>query len=216
MQNSGKRLGCLDAAGLTLGMSTSAYPLIFCCRSRVIFYWRSGITAGVQTKLLCSIVLAGGDQIDEGLEGLDDPIKSASDPGEGPIWMHDCLGKWFRLKPLKRMIARTIWKVSTNQTNDWPTNQTNQPIKPTINRSRPTNQVIKNNGLTKPSNFGKNPNQSRSNWLNDYDHRQYRRWYQIRSGVAQRFGLGARDLKPAKGQAPNAEALKIQLVDIGR
>ena len=45
------------------------------------------------------------------------------------------------------MIARTILKASTNQINDWPTDQTNQSIKPIIDRLRSTNQVIKNNGL---------------------------------------------------------------------
>ena len=33
------------------------------------------------TKLLCSIVLAVGDQMDKGLEGLDDPAKSIGDLG---------------------------------------------------------------------------------------------------------------------------------------
>ena len=41
--------------------------------------------AGVPTKLPCSIVLAGGDQINEGLEGLDDPAKSASNLGRGSM-----------------------------------------------------------------------------------------------------------------------------------
>ena len=45
------------------------------------------------TELLCSIILAGGDLIDEGLEDLDDLAKSAGNPGEGPLWMRDCSRK---------------------------------------------------------------------------------------------------------------------------
>ena len=45
------------------------------------------------TELLCSIVLAGGNQMDEGVKGLDDPAKSAGDPGGGPMWMRDCSGE---------------------------------------------------------------------------------------------------------------------------
>ena len=37
------------------------------------------------TELLCSIVLAGDDQIDEGLEGVDDPAKSAGNFDRGLI-----------------------------------------------------------------------------------------------------------------------------------
>ena len=74
--------------------------------------------AGVLTELLCSIVLASGDQIDEGLEGLDDSAKSVGNLGGGPMWMRDCLGKEFRLKSLRKMIARMISKASTNQTNN--------------------------------------------------------------------------------------------------
>ena len=85
MQNSGERLGYLDAAGLTLETSTSAYPLILRCKSRVILYWRSGVTSGVLTELLCSILLAGGDRMNKGLEDLDDPAKSAGDPSGGPM-----------------------------------------------------------------------------------------------------------------------------------
>ena len=91
----------------------------------MILYWKSGVTARVPTELPCSIVLAGGDQMDEGLEGLDDPAKSTGNPGGGPMWMRDCLGEWFRLELLRRMIARTISKTSTNQTNDQPTDWTN-------------------------------------------------------------------------------------------
>ena len=53
------------------------------------------------------------------------------------------------------MITRTILKASANQTNHWPTNQTNQPIKPTIDQSRPTNQVIENEGLRRPATLAK-------------------------------------------------------------
>ena len=44
-------------------------------------------------ELLCSILLAGGDQIDEGLEGPDDLAKNVGNPGGGPVWMRNCLGK---------------------------------------------------------------------------------------------------------------------------
>ena len=40
---------------------------------------------GVPTEQLCSIVLAGGDQIDEGLEDIDDPAKSVGNLGGGPM-----------------------------------------------------------------------------------------------------------------------------------
>ena len=45
------------------------------------------------TELLFSIRLAASNQIDEGLEGLNDPAKSASNLVRGPMWMHDCLEK---------------------------------------------------------------------------------------------------------------------------
>ena len=82
---SGKRLGCLDAVDLTLGASISAYLFIFCCRSGVIFYYKSRVAAGVLTHLLCSIILAGCDQIDESLEDLNDLTKSVGNPGAGLI-----------------------------------------------------------------------------------------------------------------------------------
>ena len=107
------------------------------------------------TELLCSIVLADGNQIDEGLEGLDDLAKSAGNPGGSPMWICDCLGEWFRLESLRRMIAKTISNVLTNQANDQPTNWTNQPIKPTIDQLRPTNQVIENDGLARPATLAK-------------------------------------------------------------
>ena len=53
------------------------------------------------------------------------------------------------------MIARTISKASTNQNNDRPTDQTNQPIEQTIDRSRPTDQVIENDGLARPATLAK-------------------------------------------------------------
>ena len=102
-------------------------------------------------QLLCSIVLASGDQMDEDLKGLNDSAKNAGNPGRGPMWMRDRSGEWFRLKPPRRMIARTISKASTNQTNDQPTNWTNQSIKPTIDQLRPIDQVIENNGLASPA-----------------------------------------------------------------
>ena len=46
---------------------------------------------GVPTKLPYSIILAGGDQIDKGLESLDDHTKNKSNLGRGPIWMRDYL-----------------------------------------------------------------------------------------------------------------------------
>ena len=58
------------------------------------------------------------------------------------------------------MIARTILKASTNQTNDQPTNWTNQWIKPTIDQSRPTDRVIENNGLARPATLAK----TETNW----------------------------------------------------
>ena len=93
--------------------------------------------------------------MDEGLEGLDNPAKSASDPGGSLMWMRDCLGEWFRLKPLKRIITKTISKVLTNQTNNWPTDWSNQLIKPTINQSRQTDQVIENDNLARPATLAK-------------------------------------------------------------
>ena len=66
-------------------MLISAYSLTLCCKSRVILWKKSGITAGVPTELLCSIVLAGGDQIDEGLEDLDDLAKNVSNPDRDPM-----------------------------------------------------------------------------------------------------------------------------------
>ena len=216
VQNSSKRSGCLDGTGLTLGTPTSAYPLILCCKSRVILYWRSRVTTGVPTELLCIIVLAGGDRMNEGLEGLDNSTNSAGNPSGGPMWMRDCSGEWLRLEPLRRIIARTISKALTNQTNNRPINWTNQLIKPTIDQSRPTNQVIENNGSARPGDFCKSRNQSRSNWSNNYNYHQYCRWCQMRSGVGQRSGSWARVLEPARGQKPIAEALKIQEFDIGR
>ena len=212
VRNSGKRSGCLDVAGLTFGTSTSAFPLILCCRNRVILYWKSRVTAKVPIELLCSIVLVGGNWINKGLEGLDDSAKSAGNLVGGLMWMRDRSGEWFCLEPLRRMIARTISKASTNRTNNWPANQTNQPIKATINQLRPTNRVTENDGLARPGNFGKSRNQSRSDWLNDYDYRQYCRWYRMRSRVGQRSRSGARDLEPARGQEQTAKALKIQEV----
>ena len=216
VQNSSERSDCLDAIGLTLGMSISACPLIFCCRSRVIFYWRNRITAGVPMELRCSIVPAGDDQIDEDLGGLDDLAKSIGNPSGGPMWMCNCSREWFCLKLLRRMIAKTISKVSTNWTNDWPTDWTNQPIKPTIDRSRSTNKVIENNGLARLGDFSESRNQLRRNWLNDYNHRQYRRWYWMRSGVGQKSRSRARGPELARSQKPTVGALKIQEVDIGR
>ena len=81
----------MDTSGLTLGMSISIYLLIFCYRNSVIFYCKSGETAERPIELLCSIVLAGGDQIDEGLEGLDGPAKSVGNFGGYLICMRDCL-----------------------------------------------------------------------------------------------------------------------------
>ena len=111
--------------------------------------------AGVPTELLCSIVLAGGDQIDKGLEGLDYLAKSAGNSSRIPIWMRNCLGEWLCLEPLERMIARIISKASTNQINNQLTNQTNQPIKPIIDQSRPTEQVIENDGSARPTTLAK-------------------------------------------------------------
>ena len=106
--------------------------------------------AGVAMELLYSIVLAGGNRMNKDLEGLDNPAKSVSNPSGGPMWMRDCLGEWFCLESLKKMIVKTILKVSTNQTNDQSINQINQTIELTINRSRPTNQVINNDCALKP------------------------------------------------------------------
>ena len=78
----------------------------------------------------------------------------------GLIWMCDRLVEWFRLKPLKKMIARMISKASTNQTNNQSTNSTNQPIKLTIDQLRPTNQVIENDGLARPATLAK----AKTNW----------------------------------------------------
>ena len=47
---------------LTLGMSTLAYPLIFCWRNRIIFYCKSEVTAKIPIKLSYNIVLISGDQ----------------------------------------------------------------------------------------------------------------------------------------------------------
>ena len=99
--------------------------------------------------------------MEEGLEViLDDPAICAGDPGGSPIWMRDYSREWFRLEPLKRMIARMILKASTHWTNNRPTDQTNQPIKPMIDRLRPTDQVIKNNGLARPATLAK----AKTNW----------------------------------------------------
>ena len=68
--------------------------------------------------------------MDKGLEvNLDDPAMYVGDPSGSPMWMRDYSRKWFRLEPLKRMIARTILKALSNQTNDWP-----------IKTYRPSNQ----------------------------------------------------------------------------
>ena len=166
------------------------------------------------TELFCSIVLAGRDQIDKGLEGLHHPAKSAGNPGRDLMWMRDCSGEWFRLEPLRKMIARMISKASTHWTNNWPTNQTNQLIKLTIDQL--INQVIKNDGFARPRDFSKSQKQLRNDWLNNYDYGQYCKWYWMRSRVGRRSESGARGLKPAKGQEPTAEALKIQKVNIGR
>ena len=45
------------------------------------------------TELFCSIKLAGGSQMDKGLESLDNLAKSVDNLGGGPISMHDSLGK---------------------------------------------------------------------------------------------------------------------------
>ena len=47
--------------------------------------------ARLPTELICSIVVTSGNQKDKDLKDLDDPAKSASNPGRGPIWMRDCL-----------------------------------------------------------------------------------------------------------------------------
>ena len=90
-------------------------------------------------------------RINQDQESLDNPAICAVNPGGGPIWMRDCLRKWFCLELLRKMIARTISKASTNQTNNQPTNQINQPIEPIIDRSRSTNQVIKNTSSARPA-----------------------------------------------------------------
>ena len=66
--------------------------------------------ARVPTNLLWSIVPVGNNQIDEGLEGLNDPAKSIGNLAGGPIEMRDCSGELFYLKSLRKMIARTILK----------------------------------------------------------------------------------------------------------
>ena len=71
--------------GLTLGSSTSVYELIFCYRNRMIFYYKRRVMAGVPTKLPCSIIPVGDDKIDEDLKGLDNPAKSAGNPGGAPM-----------------------------------------------------------------------------------------------------------------------------------
>ena len=76
----------------------------------------------LSTELLCSIVLADGNQMDKGLEGLDNLAKSTNNPGGNLMYMRDCSREWFCLELLKKMIARMISKASTNQTHDWPTN----------------------------------------------------------------------------------------------
>ena len=62
--------------------------------------------------------------MDEGLEVyLNDPLMCTGDLGGGLIWMRDHSREWFRLKPLRKMIARTISKASIIQSNqqstDW-------------------------------------------------------------------------------------------------
>ena len=44
------------------------------------------------TELLYSIVLAGGHQIDKGLDGLNDPARSAGDLDRDLMGMRDCTG----------------------------------------------------------------------------------------------------------------------------
>ena len=59
--------------------------------------------------------------MDEGLEiYLDDSEMCAGDLGRGPMRMRNRSGEWFRLESLRRMIAKTILKASSNQTNDQP------------------------------------------------------------------------------------------------
>ena len=60
--------------------------------------------------------------------------------------------------------------------------------------------------LGKADNFGKNQDQSWSNWSNNYNHHQYCKWYQIWFEVGQKAKSGTRKLKPAKGLKPTKEA----------
>ena len=89
------------------------------------------------------------------LKSPDNLAICADDPDGGPLWMCNYSREWFRLEPLKRMIIRTILKALTNQINKQPINQINQPIEPTIDRSRLTNQIIENDGLARPATLAK-------------------------------------------------------------
>ena len=100
------------------------------------------------------------NRIDEGLKSLDNPAVCACNPVEGPMWMRNWSGEWFRYEPLRRMIARTLLKTLTNRTNDWPINQTNQPIKLSIHQLRLIDWIIKNDGLARPLTLAK----AKTNW----------------------------------------------------
>ena len=69
----------------------------------------------------------------------------ADNLGGGPIWMRDCSEECFRLKPLRRMIAKTIPKVSTGRGQSWGQDRSNQPINQT--NDRPIDQLTKQRKL---------------------------------------------------------------------
>ena len=112
------------------------------------------------------------------------------------------LRKWLRLKPLRRIIAKTISKALIDQTNNWPIetyrpSDRGQATHPKTVRLQQSKQLIwAQSDLTKE-------------WLtghkNKYKHRQ-------RFRIGQRFELKAKGLEPARGQESTTEPLKIQEV----
>ena len=127
--------------------------------------------------------------------------------------MRDCSGEWFRLEPLRRMIARTISKASSDWTNNWPIKTYQISDRKQANNQKPsTNQVTEVKQFIREwLDCNKANNLSESGWIaidltqeqltkykNKYKHRQ-----RSRTGVSS--GSGAKSLEPARVLEPTAK-----------
>ena len=130
---------------------------------------------------------------------LDDLAICARNPGGGPIGMRNCLREWLHLEPLRRMIARTILKASTNQTNNW-------PIKTEQSRISNLSKIgwIATKQATHLRAVGLQQILPRNDWPNTRTN--------TNTGRGLKSRPRARSLEPAKGLESSTKALKIQEV----